>query len=281
MEPSIPLHDAHLHLQDPRLQAHLPALLDALPALGIRSAVTNGTHAGDWSAVAALAHARSWIIPSFGLHPWWVAQRQPDWADGLERMLRAHPHAAVGEVGLDRWSLTAPTARLPGPPASLADQAEALRVQWSLAAGLSRVVTLHGLRVWPELVALLRECPRLTRGFLVHAYSGPDSLVPALLDLGAHFSFNAGIAFRPGSVGSGLFAGLPADRILVESDAPAMPLPRDRQRFTLPPDEHGDVNHPGNILVAYAALAAERRTEVPALAATVAANHDRLFGAVT
>jgi hypothetical protein len=34
-------------------------------------------------------------------------------------------------------------------------------------------------------------------------------------------------------------------------------------------------------LVAYAALAAERRTEVPALAATVAANHDRLFGAVT
>ena len=271
-------HDAHLHLQDPRLQDHLPELLDALPTLGIRSVVTNGTHAGDWPAVAALAGAQRWILPSFGLHPWWVAQREPDWADVLERTLRAHPRAAVGEVGLDRWILTAAAARLPGPPASLAEQAEVLRVQLSLAAALHRPVTLHGLRIWPELLALLRESPRLSRGFLVHAYSGPDSLVPALLDLGAYFSYNASIGFRPGTRGSGIFAGLPADRILVETDAPAMPLPRKRQQFTLPADAGGVVNHPGNLLVAYAALAAERGTDVPTLAAIVADNHARLFG---
>lgn len=115
----------------------------------------------------------------------------------------------------------------------------------------------------------------------MHAYSGPDSLVPALLDLGAYFSYSAAIAFRPGSAGSEVFAQLPEDRILVETDAPAMPLPRDRQRFTLPADADGEVNHPGNLLVAYAALAAERGTDVPALAATVAANHARLFGVVS
>lgn len=155
-----------------------------------------------------------------------------------------------------------------------------LRIQLSLAARLNRPVTLHGLRIWPELLALLRESPRLPRGFLVHAYSGPDSLVPALLDLGAYFSYNAALALGPGSASSEVFARLPEDRILVETDAPAMPLPRDRQRFTLPADVLGDVNHPGNLLVAYAALAAERGTDLPTLAATVAANHARLFGAI-
>lgn len=279
MEPSPPFHDAHLHLQDPRLKDHLPQMLNAMPTLGIRSVVTNGTHAGDWPGVAALAHVHRWIIPSFGLHPWWVAQRPSDWANTLERMLRDHPRAAIGEVGLDRWILTAPASRRPAPPAPLGEQAEVLRVQLSLAAALDRPVTLHGLRSWPELLALLRESPRLPRGFLVHAYSGPEALVSALLDLGAHFSFNAGLAFRPGSVSSGIFVGLPADRILVETDAPAMPLPRERQGFTLPDDAHGEVNHPGNLLVAYAALAAERGTDVPTLAATVAHNHARLFGA--
>ncbi len=280
MEALTPLHDSHLHLQDPRLQGHLAQIVTSLPTLGIRSVVTNGTHGGDWAAVAALAHAHRWILPSFGLHPWWVAERAPDWADALERILLDHPHAAVGEVGLDRWILTAPAARLPGPPAPLAEQADVLRIQLGLAARLNRPVTLHGLRIWPELLALLREAPRLPRGFLVHAYSGPDSLVPALLDLGAYFSYNAAIAFRPGSARSELFAQLPEDRILVETDAPAMPLPGDRQRFILPPDGHGDLNHPGNLLVAYAALAAERGTDLPTLAATVAANHTRLFGAI-
>jgi len=280
MAVSLPLHDAHLHLQDPRLEGSLATLLDDLPALGIRSVVTNGTHVGDWPAVAALASSHRWIPPSVGLHPWWVSQRPRDWAERLEQALLAHPLAAVGEVGLDRWILTAPAARLPGPPAPLTDQAEVLQTQLALAARLDRPVTLHGLRVWPELLALLREVPRLPRGFLVHAYSGPETLVPALLDLGAYFSYNAALALRPGAAASGIFAHLPEDRILVETDAPAMPLPRDRQQFTLPADGHGDVNHPGNLRVAYAALAAERGTDLPALAATVAANHARLFGVV-
>ncbi len=280
MAPLPPFHDSHLHLQDPRLQGHLAQIVASLPTLGIHSVVTNGTQVGDWPAVAALAHTHGWIIPSFGLHPWWVAERASDWAERLERTLLDHPRAAVGEVGLDRWILSAPPARLPGPPAPLAEQADVLRIQLSLAARLNRPVTLHGLRIWPELLALLRESPRLPRGFLVHAYSGPDSLVPALLDLGAYFSYNAALALGPGSASSEVFARLPEDRILVETDAPAMPLPRDRQRFTLPADVLGDVNHPGNLLVAYAALAAERGTDLPTLAATVAANHARLFGAI-
>jgi TatD DNase family protein len=281
MGASLPFHDAHLHLQDPRLQGSLARLLEDLPTLGIRSAVTNGTHVGDWPTCAALARSHRWIIPSFGLHPWWVSQRPPDWAETLEQMLLAHPLAAVGEVGLDRWILAAPAVRLPGPPAPLKEQAEVLRTQLSLAARLDRPVTLHGLRIWPELLALLRESPRLPRGFLVHAYSGPQTLVPALVDLGAYFSYNAATAFRSGTPAAEMFAHLPEERILVETDAPAMPLPQDRQRFTLPADPHGDVNHPGNLLVAYAALAAERGTDLPALAATVAANHARLFGAVS
>ena len=95
--------DAHNHLHDPRLAPHLPAILAELACLGVTRAVVNGTREDDWPAVAALARAHPWIVPSFGLHPWHIATRSPDWLAHLREQLDAHPGAAIGEIGLDRW----------------------------------------------------------------------------------------------------------------------------------------------------------------------------------
>jgi TatD DNase family protein len=76
-----------------------------------------------------------------------------------------------------------------------------------------------------------------------------------------------------------VFATLPADRLLVETDAPAMPLPQAWRTHKLPPAPDGSVvNHPGNIEAAYAGLAALRGLSVAELATQVDANFRRLFG---
>ncbi|CAI5514639.1 unnamed protein product, partial [Closterium sp. Naga37s-1] len=60
-------------------------------------------HIGDWDAVAAIAAAHPCVIPSFGLHPWYIESRSPQWVQHLEERLSAHPHAAMGEVGAGFW----------------------------------------------------------------------------------------------------------------------------------------------------------------------------------
>jgi hypothetical protein len=150
------LFDAHNHLQDPRLDPWRATLLADLPRHGIAGMVVNGTRAADWPAVAALAQAEARVQPAFGLHPWHLDARGPDWLAVLEDWLRQFPRAVVGEFGLDRWM------RNPDLPA----QRQCFVAQLDLAVRLQRAATIHCLRAWGLLEQLLRESPQPERGFL-------------------------------------------------------------------------------------------------------------------
>jgi len=276
-------YDAHVHLQDRLLAPHLPSIFAQLPQLGVAGSAVNGTYEGDWAAVSEIAGGHPWIHPSYGLHPWWVGSRSTDWQFRLENQLPSNPSAGVGEIGLDRWILTGARAddrRLVGlPRAPLPEQVEILRIQLALAARDNRPTTLHCLRAWDELRAVLSSSPLPARGFLVHAYSGPPALVPWLLDHGAFFSFN-GHHLDPRHVARlSFFRDLPSDRILVETDAPSMPLPANHARFVLPPAADGTVvNHPANLIASHQALAALRGLSAQELSNAIAANFLQLFG---
>src|SRR5262245_10649177 len=97
-----PYQDAHSHLQHAALHPHLEGILSTLRALPVNWMVVNGTAESDWEKVAKMAKELSFVIPSFGLHPWFLSERSKDW----EEMLRAYlsqTSGAVGEVGLDLW----------------------------------------------------------------------------------------------------------------------------------------------------------------------------------
>jgi len=69
------------------------------------------------------------------------------------------------------------------------------------------------------------------------------------------------------------------DRLLVETDAPDMPLPGSRRPYSLPPRADGSVvNHPANLTAAYAGLAGILQCSPEALALQIAANFRRFFG---
>lgn len=276
------LFDAHNHLQDESLAPHLDALLAELPGLGLRGAVVNGTCEADWTRVSILSRQAPWLTPSFGLHPWDCGNRAEGWLLSLERMLEDHPGAAVGEIGIDRWILdrAAPDdARLAGlRRAPLAEQQEVMATQLELAVKLGRAATIHCLDAHATLLEQLRNTHLPDRGFLLHAYSGPAELVEAFADLGAYFSFNGSFVDPRKKRARAAFRVVPSDRLLVETDAPAMPLPEDLRTHSLPSAPGGEtINHPGNIKAAYTRLAELLDVEVPALAARCAENFGRLF----
>ena len=262
---SVMLYDAHNHLHDARLAPHLPAILDALRPLDLRGAVVNGTRENDWSAVASLASEHAWVLPSFGLHPWYAPQRSPQWLDALRRQLDAHPRAGLGEIGLDRW--------IAGH--DLDDQRTVFTAQLALAAAENRPATIHCIQAWGALWDVIREHPLPARGFLLHAYGGPAEMVAGFVARGGYFSFSPYFLHERKHAQRDIFRQIPPERLLVETDAPDLRPPDDRNPRPLP----GALNHPANIDAAHNALAELRALTPEALARQVAENFERLFSA--
>jgi len=272
--------DAHNHLQDPALAPHLDAIADDLRVIGLSRAIVNGTAETDWPDVDALARRYDFVLPSFGLHPWDAGNRTPRWLDTLRATLDAHPAAPIGEIGLDRWMLD--SARPDDPRfaglrrAPLDEQTEVFRAQLTLAAERNLAASIHCVDAHGALLAALETTPLPARGFLLHAYSGSAEMLPRFAKLGAYFSFNGSFLREQKHRQRDTFRSVPLDRLLVETDAPALPPPKKYRPRELPPPHH-ELNHPANIAATYAALAELRGLPLETLTAAVAQNFTRLF----
>ncbi len=262
-------YDAHNHLQDPALAPHRAAIAQALEALPLGGAVVNGTTEADWPLVTTLARENPRLLPSYGLHPWHLARRTPHWQAHLLAAVEATPACGIGEIGLDRW--------IPHP--DLEDQQTVFLWQYRLATRLNLPASLHCLRAWGPLWELLRDEPPPPRGFLLHAYGGPVEMVEGWARLGAYFSFSGSFLDPRKTAKREVFRHIPPERLLVETDAPAMPLPPALQRHTLPSAEEGTpLNHPANLGVTTEGLATLRGWALPEALARVEENYHRLFG---
>ncbi|MBP7949660.1 MAG: TatD family hydrolase [Verrucomicrobiales bacterium] len=263
------LTDAHLHLQAPELAPHLAEIWPEMARLGISRAVVNGTCEADWKSVAALAREQAAVIPSFGLHPWHVRKRTDAWLATLEEWLQVFPAAGVGEVGLDRWVKdNDPTEQLP-----------VFQQQLELAARRNRPVTIHCIQAWGLLLEVLRAMPP-PRGFLLHAYGGSWEMAQAFAGLGAWFSFSPHFLHERKAAQRDVFRRLPIDRLLLETDAPALWPPPERNRHPLTDPATGTtINHPANLEVTLAGLAELRGLSASDLAAVTEQNFNRWWDA--
>ena len=262
------LFDAHNHLQAAALAPHLPGVVVNLQQIGLTRAVVNGTREADWDRVAALAQEHSWVLPSYGLHPWFLAERSPHWRERLTDLVTSG-WAAVGEIGLDRW--------IEG--YDIADQTEGFTWQLALAARHNLPVSIHCLRAWGVLSDILRSHPVPERGFLLHAYGGPAEMVEGFVRRGAYFSFSGHFLHERKAAQREVFRHIPRERLLVETDAPDMPPPPERILYPLPSTPEGrTLNHPANLPLVYEGLAELRGEPLETLTAQIAENFQRLFG---
>jgi len=187
--------------------------------------------------------------------------RTPQWFDALRGFLDEHPHAGVGEIGLDRW--------MENP--NLPDQEAVFLQQLELAAERNLAVSIHCLKAWGPLENALKNNPRPERGFLVHSYGGSAEMIPVFAKLGAYFSFSGYFAHDRKSAQREVFKKVPLDRLLLETDAPDMLPPRELQTFP------GEINDPRNIQGIYEYAAGLWNIPLPQLAARMEANFKSLF----
>lgn len=288
------LYDAHNHLQDERFGGRQGELLAICAQTGVVAMVVNGSCEADWPQVLVLAqqfHLTQFsvapltalqIIPSFGYHPWYIHERAADWLRHLVHFLDEAP-SAVGEIGLDRWK----------PGLSYDGQEEVFIAQLRLAAQRNLPVSIHCLQAWGRMLEILRTEPRPARGFLLHSYGGPKEMVTSFANLGAYFSLPGYYAHERKARQRETFQHVPAERLLIETDAPDQLLP-DGQGSMFSTQNSGlsrvqlhsladavtgkALNHPANLAAVYAFGAELRGVSAEALAVQVEENFLRLFG---
>lgn len=275
------LFDAHNHLQFEEFSPYLEKITSDLASIRLGGAVVNGTHPDDdWAAVTALAARFPWVIASYGIHPWDAGTRPSHWQSTFDQTLQAHPRAAVGEIGLDTLILRPERQQKPPfdtiPVASIDEQMDVCSWQLRWAAEHDRPASIHCVRAWPQFDEILRATPVPRGGFLLHAYSGSAEQVPALVESGAYFSFNTSYLDPRKTRQRAAFKAVPLDRLLVETDAPAMPPPAPIYPLPASPDAP-PLNHPANLAAAYADLAQLRAIDPQSLEFQIEQNFNRLF----
>ncbi len=259
--------DAHNHLQDGRLDPSRDGVTSEISRIPVTEMVVNGTHEGDWPRVAELARRFPWVRPSFGVHPWYLERVTAEWKVTLERYLTEFP-SAVGEIGIDRW--------MKEPDVAL--QERIFLEQLELARVRTLPVSIHCIKAWGRLLELLTTAQIPQRGFLLHSYGGSVELIKPFADLGAYFSCSGYFLADRKRAQLETFKHVPADRLLLETDAPDQLLPDSADRYALKSVEGRRLNHPANIVSIYESVAAALEIGIEQLAHQLELNFRALFG---
>jgi TatD DNase family protein len=228
------------------------SVLDEARAAGVAAFVTVGTDRDQSLAGIDVAARHPDVWATVGLHPHDAKNGTASVVDLLDR-----PRVvAVGECGLDYHYDHSPR---PVQQAAFAEQ-----VGWANQRDLALVI--HTRSAWDDTFDVLAEVgvPERT---VFHCFSGGPDEARRALEVGGHLSFS-GIVTFPGAPEVRAAAALcPADRLLVETDAP----------YLAPVPHRGRSNTPAWVPVVGAAIAATRNEPVEVVEQMTAANARRLF----
>jgi TatD DNase family protein len=207
----------HLHLCEPD-DAELVA---AAEAAGVRRMLTVGTDGVSNRRALEAAERFPEVRAAVGRHP--NAATGFDDADLTElRALAEHPRcAAIGETGLDFYRDSATPA----------DQQRAFEAQIGLARDAGKPLVIHCRAAEDATLATLREHASDVT-VILHCFSMPDHL-DECLDRGWWISFAGNVTYPSAADLAAAVERVPAERLLVETDAPyltAQPVRRQRNQ---------------------------------------------------
>jgi TatD DNase family protein len=220
--PSAPaLFDSHCHFDFSAFDPDRDAVWQACKDIGIDGLVIPGVAPEQWLVAAQLSQQNGGIFYAAGIHPWWVEQVVADdtGPDNLERLrgdlqnqLSADACVAVGECGLDKMI-----------DVDFDLQQRVFELQVNLATELSLPLIVHCRKAHNEVLALLRRY-RPARGGVIHGFSGSAELANDYWALGFYLGIGGTITYERAQKTRAAVKQLPLEAILLETDAPDMPL---------------------------------------------------------
>ncbi|QJP12794.1 TatD family hydrolase [Starkeya sp. ORNL1] len=250
--------DSHCHLDFPDFAQELDDVVARARASGVGRLVTIGTRIRRSAEVRAIAERFDDVFCSVGTHPHNAGEE----ADiTLDELLAEADHpkvVAIGEAGLDyHYDL--------GPRAA---QRAGFLMHIAAARQTGLPLVIHAREADDDVAAILEdESGKGAFPFVLHCFTGGADLARRAVALGGYVSFSGILTFKSGAPLREIAANLPADRVLVETDAP----------YLAPNSRRGKRNEPSFVVETARVLAETRGWSEAEVAETTTANFFRLF----
>lgn len=255
----LPVVDSHCHLDFEDFREDLPDILQRARTAGIVSMVCVGS-GGDLETAeraVALAGREPDVYAAVGIHPHDAGKLEPDWWTKLEALAKHERVVGIGETGLDYFYDHSPRPV----------QREVFEAFLRLASAAKKPVICHVRDAHEDAATVLRAGPLPDEGGVIHCFSGNVEHARRYLDLGLLLSFSGVLTFKKADDIRAAAAYAPADRIMVETDAP----------YLAPIPHRGKRNEPAYVIKTLEALAQVRGVTLSRAAEATTANAFRLF----
>ena len=248
--------DSHAHLDFDRFDEDRDAVIERALEAGVERIITIGTDVASSRRAIELAEAYPMIYASVGIHPHDADKfDDDDW--GILETLWTHDRVkSVGETGLDYYYDYSDRPR----------QKVLFRRHLEAAAETGLPVVVHIRDAFDDAYELIEDVG-VPSGGVVHCFTGGPRECERALSLGMHISLSGIVTFKNARDLHEAVPIIPADRILIETDAP----------FLAPAPHRGKRNEPAFVVHTAEAVSDLRGVTLESLCATARSNTIRLF----
>jgi TatD DNase family protein len=236
--------DTHCHFDVAEFDADREAVLARSRRAGVTRMLVPAVDAAGWDKLLELCRREPGLYPALGLHPVYLDTHREEDLGALERRVAEAPPVAVGEIGLDYFVEGLDRDR----------QQRLFEAQLAIARGAGLPVILHVRKAHDRVLATLRRIR--VAGGIAHAFNGSVQQGEQYIDLGFKLGFGGTLTYERSNRIRRLAQELPLDAMVLETDAPDIPVAAHR----------GERNSPEYLPDCLAALAVARDAE-PALIA--------------
>jgi TatD DNase family protein len=253
--------DVGVNLAHDSFDADRDGVMQRAAAAGVVQMVVTGSSEDATRQAVELARAHPGVLyATGGVHPHHSMDLTPDALPALRELAAAPEVRAVGECGLDYFRDFSPRDL----------QRRAFAWQLEIARELDKPVFLHQRDAHDDFIAILKEYG-ITSG-IAHCFTAGEAERDAYLELGLHIGITGWINDeRRGLHLREVVRGIPADRLMIETDAPYL-LPRD-----IKPAPKSRRNEPAYLPYVVRAIAAARGETPESVAAAATATARRFF----
>lgn len=251
--------DTHCHLDVSYFAEGSEAVIERARAEGVSAFVCIGVggEAATRSAVE-LAGRRPDVVATVGVHPHDAASYGPDLSALLAQLAQGPRIVAIGEVGLDYHYDHSPREV----------QRDVFCTMVAFARERRLPIVVHTREAAAETLEILERERAADVGGVIHCFSEDRAFAARALDLGFDLSFSGIVTFKNARAVQDVAAWAPADRILVETDAPYLaPIPLRGKRC-----------EPAHVLHTARAIASLRGVDLAEFAEITSKNACRRFG---
>jgi TatD DNase family protein len=250
--------DSHCHLDFPDFAGETDALVARAGDKGVGFMLTISTRVRRHAGVLAIAERFANVCCSVGTHPHHAHEELDISAADLVARARHPKVVAIGEAGLDYHYDYSPRAA----------QEEGLRSHIAAARETGLPLVIHCREADADMARILaEETSKGAFAAVLHCFTGGRDLALKGVELGLYVSFSGILTFKKSDDLRAIAAELPAERILVETDAP----------YLAPGPWRGKRNEPAYVVETARVLAQTRGVSPDDIARQTTDNFFRLF----